>query len=148
MKEKKQSANWYIAATHYLTTVVMLFVLGLIVGVIEVILHIPSVSGFDIFNLVMAVFTVWLATRYAAKFINNQYIISDKKKIIALSTVYMVIIYVLFNLAPSASKINLSYRIVNVIWVSGLFYFFSQKYVSDNSTQLPSPQVIQQSPVK
>ena len=86
MKEKKTSADWYIAATYWLTTIVLSTILGaLIIFVLAIVSQNPSATmiGFIILDpLVM-----WLAVRYSVKFLDKTYIIRNANQIVMLSTI-------------------------------------------------------------
>lgn len=103
MATKKNSSAWYIAATHYLTTNIMLVVLSFAVFFIigfAIAFTAPSIQDskmFDpIFQLValgISLLILRWAVKYGAKYVNNHYVITDKNKIINFVTGY----YVFFN---------------------------------------------------
>lgn len=140
MKEKKQSANWYIAATHYLTAgLAMPFIIGLVVGL-------PLAFLFKDGNLlilslllgVVWIFSVWAGVLYSAKYLNKTYIIKDSAKIIKLATIYFVVIRGIYWFL----KVNdIPSLIINWVFVAiGAFVFYSvsKKYIHETETTIQS----------
>ncbi|HBX49541.1 MAG: hypothetical protein UR66_C0004G0120 [Candidatus Moranbacteria bacterium GW2011_GWE1_35_17] len=136
MKEKKQSANWYIAATHYLTAGFAIpFVIGLIVGIpVFLILGKDEILLSNAVNLISAPIIVWLGVMYSAKYINKTYLIKDSQKIINLATIYLVIIAGGLNMR-SAIMDNFDVvsilGIVRVVAMAIVFYITSKKYIKN-----------------
>jgi hypothetical protein len=136
MKEKKQSANWNIAATHYLTSGFAIpFIMGLILGVPAAI--IVGKDNAVLLTIVLSIIwlvSIWAGIMYSAKFIAKTYIVNDKNKIATLSTIYLIVLGSAFRLYNLSSKgINISFIIDAVFFVVVviLFYILSKKYLQN-----------------
>ena len=136
MKEKKQSANWNIAATHYLTSGFAIpFIMGLILGVPAAI--IVGKDNAVLLTIVLSIIwlvSIWEGIMYSAKFIAKTYIVNDKNKIATLSTIYLIVLGSAFRLYNLSSKgINISFIIDAVFFVVVviLFYILSKKYLQN-----------------
>jgi hypothetical protein len=144
MKEKKQSANWNIAATHYLTAGFAIpFVLSLIIGIPMVLLLGSEGVVVNVGNIVVAPLIVWLGVIYSAKYVNKTYVISDSQKVINLATIYLIVIaggLQLRALVVSFDTISIL-GIVRVIVMAGTFYIASKKYLH-NTEQAEAEQEI------
>jgi hypothetical protein len=139
MKEKKQSKDWYIAATHYLTAG---FAMPLIVGLV---LSIPVmlITGennavlFQILMQIIWIFTIWLGIMYSAKFLAKVYVIKNSSNIIRLATVYFGVIGTILRIVRMkniANGIDLVYIINIVCFIVGIavFYVLSKKYIKNS----------------
>ncbi len=136
MKEKKQSKDWYIAATHWLTAgVLMPFLIRIVLGTPAVI-----IIGEDNTALLFVVMEViwiigiWLGVINAAKYINKTYIIKNSKNITKMATIYLGISqggYILFQLSKGvtgASIIDIGFFVVGVT----VFCILSKKYIKNS----------------
>ncbi|HYV33404.1 MAG TPA: hypothetical protein VE973_00960 [Candidatus Limnocylindria bacterium] len=93
MKQPKNSPNWNIAATHYLTSgFVMPFIFAIIGIVVIRSLNISSEIGAQIIWLIVIMFGLWCGVMYSASYIKKTYVVPDKDKIVYLSTIYSVVI--------------------------------------------------------
>ncbi len=137
MKEKKQSKDWYIAATYYLTAG---FVIPIIVGLV---LGFPAVMLIGLDNIVFLegtmsaiwVLSIWLGVIYATKYVNKTYIIKNSKNIAKLATVYLSVIVggsKLFNLFVKGITTGLAVDIVFSVVGVIIFYILSKKYIKNN----------------
>lgn len=139
MKEKKQSANWNIAATHYLTAGFAIpFVLSLVLGIPMVLLLGSEGVAVNIGNIVIVPLIVWLGVMYSAKYVNKTYVINDSQKVITLATVYLVVIAggLQMRAALMANFDIVSILgMVRVIVMAGVFYVASKKYVHNTTTE-------------
>lgn len=145
-KERKQSAEWYIAATHYLTAG---FVIPLLISVawslIVRIINLRSgmvVSGttMNIFSLLLGAIAVWLGVMYSANYLKKKYIIQNKERIVRTATIYMIVLtlgfyLITFYLARSQegliSKSDLLHNGLSIFVIISLFYLFSKKYIKN-----------------
>lgn len=138
MKEKKQSANWYIAATHYLTAGFAIpFVLSLVLGIPMVLLLGKDGLAVNIANTVLGVFIVWPSVIYSAIYVNKTYIIKDSQKVIMLSMIYMIVIAGGLQLRSSLIAnfdIVSILGIIRVIAMVIVFYILSKKYIKNTET--------------
>jgi len=126
---RKQSANWYIAATHYLTAgfvipLLMMFVLGIILGFLPVL---PKAVMYLLYLVVMAL-VIWLATIYSANFLKKKYIIKDKNKIVNLAMIYLVVLGVI-GLVLQFSVLYILVLAVEAV----VFYLGSKKYIEETA---------------
>lgn len=130
MKEKKVSADWYIAATHWLTA----FITGVIGAVILLIL--ASLTGSSGLVAVSALLgwpiMLWLGVRYSARYLDKTYVIKNADHIIILSLIYLVIVgggsRVYEFMQTGIIKTEYLGFVIAVI----VFYFTSKRYVKNN----------------
>lgn len=143
MKEKKQSANWYIAATHYLTAgFVIPFLVSLIAGIIAVpfvaIIN-PGATKNSLIVLIVVtalmLVALYLGVIYSSRYLAKTYIIKDSAKIVKLSVIYMIVIFVIFRIdalgedgLTNGNIINIVHNIIAV----AIFYTTSKKYVKNS----------------
>jgi len=130
---RKSSANWYIAATHYLTAgfvipLLIMFIFGLFIGFLPVL---PAALMYILYSVVMAI-AIWLATIYSANFLKKKYIIKDKNKIVNLSTVYLAVIGIIGLVLQSFSVLNIVVLVVEAV----VFYLASKKYIGETSEEM------------
>ena len=134
MKEKKVSADWYVAATHWLTAgFVIPFLLALVLGIpLTLILDKDNLLllsvGFGLLNML----SVWLGVMYSAKYLNKTYVIKNAHKIVALSTIYLAVIGGGFRLLKLIQTGNFSYELLGFIIGIVIFYLASKKYIKNN----------------
>jgi hypothetical protein len=109
-QEPKSASNWNVAATHYLTG--GLVAPALISGIVAFGLSsltkaensfLSMVTGF-----IVNVLALWLGVIYSKNYLNRTYVISDRVRVVNLSTIY--------------------YLIANYIFI-GLFYSYNFIYV-------------------
>lgn len=142
MKERKKSANWYIAAAHYLTAG---FAIPILIGLVATFIIFPLLSLKSAvlifwFKSVLSILAIWLGVIYSARYLRKTYIIENKNSIVNLSTTYLVIIgtaYTLFQLF--SGKIMGTVIVYNFIWLvvgAILFYIFSKRYLTDTETHI------------
>lgn len=143
MKEKKQSANWYIAATHYLTAgFVIPFLVSLVAGIIAVpfvaIIN-PGATKNSLIVLIVVtalmLVALYLGVIYSSRYLAKTYIIKDSAKIVKLSVIYMIVIFVIFRIdalgedgLTNGNIINIVHNIIAV----AIFYTTSKKYVKNS----------------
>jgi hypothetical protein len=133
---RKQSPNWYIAATHYLTAgfvipLLAMLALGLLFS--SVLQAVPPILMNLIYLIVIALI-VWMATIYSAKFLKKKYLIKDKNKIVNLSTLYLVCVGII-SLALQGFP---PWSIVDSIVMAVVFYLASKKYIEETSEEMPA----------
>ncbi len=146
MKEKKKAKDWYIAATHYLTAgFIVPFLCMVVIGTLLAMLdsatsgQLPSILYYVIVGLFSILF-IYLGVIYSAKFIGGRYSISDASKIVRLSTIYSIIISVVFTVLdfifPDVEYRDTTLEIVLSLTISvvaiAVFYFASRKFVKAN----------------
>lgn len=136
---KKQSAIWYIAATHYLTAGFAIpFVGGLVLGFVHY-YALPTPN--DLVTLSMkaleSVILTYLGVMYGAKYVNKTYVITDASKIVKLSTKYFVSLSVFWwaltffflSQLPEVSSAIVSIGVATTVASIVVFYFASKKYI-------------------
>lgn len=134
MKEKKQSANWYVAATHYLTSgfaipgVVMILgsmLLGFILDLDK------NMFAFKIALNLLGLLAIWLGVQYSAWWINKTHIIENVSKVITFSTVYFVVIKIGWTILFIPKVIDNRYliEILFVVINCIAFYLASKEYL-------------------
>jgi hypothetical protein len=158
MKEKKQSATWIIALSHFASgafaapflSVFFLMLTVLLVSSIgmpeleDVGFWGDLVSG--IFLLIIPMLSAWLCAKRSANYINNTYIIKNSKNIITIALIYMLAIefpLLLFSsmLGPVAPTPGYFLSMfVEFIIMSYIFYVVSKKYIK-NTEEVIAPSV-------
>lgn len=142
MKERKKSANWYIAATHYLTAG---FAIPILIGLVATFIIFPLLSLKSAilifwFKSVLSILAIWLGVIYSARYLRETYIIENRNSIVNLSTTYFVIIGTACTLFDVFSgKIMGTVIVYNFIWLvvaAILFYIFSKRYLTDIETHI------------
>lgn len=134
MKPKKASADWYIAATHWLTATISMVVFSIVVGIIlALISQNPTVIliGFIILYPLM----MWLAVKYSARFLDKTYVIKNANQIVILSTIYIVIVGGGFRVMSFLSKGVITPDHIGFLLAIIVFYIASKKYIKNNSTE-------------
>lgn len=135
MKPKKQSSNWYIAATHYLTAGFVVPLIGsLILGFIVV--TIPLELGSMILGIIMflaGATLVYFGVVYSSSYINKTYIILNPQSIVNLSTTYIAIVtivrFVIKNNASILADTNVILSVAQEVIILVVFYFASKKFI-------------------
>ena len=125
---RKQSANWYIAATHYLTAgfvipILTILILGLFIGFLPILS--PIVSG--LFYFVVIALAVWLGVIYSANFLKKTYIVKNKDKIVNLSTIYLIILGII-GLTVFGFSI---FDCIILAIMAVVFYLGSRRYIEE-----------------
>jgi hypothetical protein len=130
MKEKKVSADWYIAATHWLTTLItatvgsVLFVLLFTITGNPLIVFIASMIAWP--------FMVWLGIIYSVRYLNKSYIIKNPNQIVILSTIYLVIVAGGFRLYEFMQTGVIQMEYISFVVGVIIFYFLSKKYLKES----------------
>jgi len=138
MKQRKKSANWYVAATHYLTAG---FVVPLLMGLLSAFVIIPMVETLDlpilsaVVSWIIMFLSIWLGIMYSARYLRSTYVITpeNKNKIIKLATIYFAVINTFFLLAQAAVFGFFAFFLVAA--AIAFFYFLSRKYVPVTSEE-------------
>jgi hypothetical protein len=98
---KSKSANWNIAATHYLTSgliipIIVAFILAIPLGFIT--LAIGSIFVETIINNVIWIIGLYFGILYSVSFLKKKYIIEDPAIIAKTSSIYYVVIGLVFKI--------------------------------------------------
>jgi hypothetical protein len=135
MGKRKKSANWYVAATHYLTSG---FVAPFLIFLVSSFTIIPLASNFNstILNVIVYaiifIISIWLGIMHSSRYLRNAYIITEKSKdkIVNLSTIYFVIFSGGFS-ALAAGPFSLIFFAL----LAFIFYKLSYKYINANEKE-------------
>ncbi len=134
---KKQSKDWYIAATHWATAGFAIpFIIGLIIGLPLILLLGEENSA--LWETVMAILwipSIWLGIIYSGRYIEKTYIIRDNKKIVKLATIYFVAITFVYKLwiwSQQEISIDLISDLLFFIIAIFVYYVISKKYIKNN----------------
>jgi len=141
MKPKKESADWYIAATHWLTATISMVIFAVVIGIaLALISQNPTVIliGFIILYPLM----MWLAVKYSARYLDKTYVIKDASKIVILSTIYIVLVGGGFRVMNFLSTGIITPDHIGFALAIIAFYFASKKYIKSNLTQGFSAQTV------
>lgn len=129
MQEKKQSSNWYIVATHYLTAGFVPFFLGGIVfsflTYFLINLGITNTYLLLLFQTLFLLIIIYFGVRYAAGYINKTYIIKDANRVVNLATTY----YIIFNVIGPGILYKKLISVIIYVILAVSFYVFSKKYI-------------------
>jgi|SRR3989344_119740 len=138
-KPKKVSANWYIAATHYLTAgFVVPFIGGLIVAVALGQLKITDATTVQAISFIASLAFIYLGVLYASRYVNKTYSINDPRPIVNLATIYLVVLRggflaALLSLAvqngAQIDSLLATFGFVEILISAILFYILSKKYI-------------------
>ena len=146
---KKQSSNWYIAATHYLTAgFVAPLLLGFLASFLASIIPLFTAGiGEVLFGFIFLVLAIWLGVMYSARYLKKTYVITseNKQRIVSLATIYFVVLRLISYMCGFLSiitKIRIGIGMITEILlnilvfvvISGvLFYYLSRKYITEDS---------------
>jgi len=146
-RTRKQSLNWYIAATHYLTSgfffpglaaLILAFIIIPLIGLKTLLL--PPV--YFLFILGSWILGMWWGVMYSARHLNKWYIIKEKRKIVSLSTNYYIVLYIIGVVCQfilnGVTIITIVYAVIFLGITTFLFYLFSKKYIKDEDEILTS----------
>lgn len=133
MKNKKQSKNWYVAMTHFLTAGIFfpLAFTFIAIAILDYVFKIEvSPITFNIYAILFlpSMLGLWIGNILAIKYINKKYIVKDKKIILNYSVVYLIIISILFF--DTDAKINIALLILLSIIEILIYYFISKIYIA------------------
>jgi len=127
----KKSADWYIAATHWLTSVVSSAIFGAIIFFILALVtqnqDIFIIAAFLVQPLVM-----WFAVKYSAHFVNGRYIINNPQSIVISSFIYFLVVNGGYQVYLFSTTGVFSTTAVGFILSIAVFYLASKKYIKSN----------------
>ncbi|PIZ96295.1 MAG: hypothetical protein COX80_01805 [Candidatus Magasanikbacteria bacterium CG_4_10_14_0_2_um_filter_33_14] len=135
-KNKKEVKDWYISATHYLTSgFIIPFFVGLLAFVI--IFYTAGEENFPKFVLPLSflwLVSLWFGVIYSSKYLEKTYIIKNSDKIINLSTLYFLIIGILYRMYNFSLEVDYFIDFLFFFVAVLVFYFASKKYLKNNAT--------------
>jgi len=135
-KNKKEVKDWYISATHYLTSgFIIPFFVGLLAFVI--IFYTAGEENFPKFVLHLRflwLVSLWFGVIYSSKYLEKTYIIKNSDKIINLSTLYFLIIGILYRMYNFSLEVDYFIDFLFFFVAVLVFYFASKKYLKNNAT--------------
>jgi len=137
MKEKKHSADWYIAATHYLTAgFVIPFIINF-VGAIFLVSFLLTGLKLYLILILLNLLGVWFGVKYSAAYLKKTYIITNKNKIIKLATMYYGVIFGLYiTIQVMSQKVtgnDFVFEVIKFIAIAYVLYVASKKYISEDA---------------
>lgn len=140
MKERKKSADWYVATTHYLTAGFAIPLIVALIGGFIFVLLFGSVTENDTFNGLFGLFITaigsYLGVMYSAKYLDRTYIIEHKEKIIKISTIIKFVVpgvFILGKIALTNMSVTIEiFSVISVVLGGILFYLFSNKFIKNN----------------
>lgn len=132
--KKKQSASWYIAATHWLTsgfviplilTFIIVLVLGLVFGK-----NLESSATLIAFaSILYSPLVYWLGVMYSARYVNKKYDIKDSNEIAKLATLYLVVVGGGYRIFQIINGSGLTVEHIGFVLTVIVFYIASKKYI-------------------
>jgi hypothetical protein len=140
MKEKKQSKDWYIAATHWLTSGFAIpFLMTLIIGIpLVILIGEKNIIPLVIASQIVYFFSIWLGIIYSSKYITKTYIVNDKDKIANLSTIYLIVLgggFRIYNLLTKGMDIEFIINACGFVVVVLIFHILSKKYLRNTESK-------------
>lgn len=142
MNEKKQSASWNIAATHWLTSgfvipFILTFVIALILGFVFGKDIGEGATLIAVASIIYSPLVYWLGVMYSARYVNKKYFIKDSNEIAKLSTIYLIVVGGGFRLFKIINGSGLTVEHIGFILAVVAFYIASKKYIhtTDAATQ-------------
>jgi hypothetical protein len=135
MKTKKASAEWYTAATHWLTSLIMATILGVVLFILIIIVGGDNQIAILLANVIVLPITMYLAVKYSAGYVNKTYIITKADMIVNYSTIYTLIIAGGYRVYTFLKTGIFTYEYVGFIIAFVVFYVASKKYIKNNSNQ-------------
>lgn len=138
MKERKQSADWNIAATHWLTSGFAIpFLTALILGIpLVILLGKDNAIPLAIASSIIYFFSIWLGVIYSSKYITKTYIVNDKNKIANLATIYLAVLgggFRLYGLMTKGISIESIIDACTFVVIVIIFHIFSKKYLHNTA---------------
>ncbi len=92
---KKQSSNWYIAATHFLTSGLIALFLGVVaIGFVVPLFNISDPTIVGLVNSVFLLASAFLGLLYSASHINKKYAIPNPVSVVRLATIYLLVLQI------------------------------------------------------
>lgn len=106
---KKQSANWYIAATHYLTAgLVVPFLGGIVVRYLLSVVPGMSFPIYEAVNIISSLVLLYGGVVYSSRYINKTSFIKDAHAVVILATSYLVALSLIY--------------FVGMVWINDLTF--------------------------
>ena len=150
MKTRKQSSNWYIAITHYLTSGFFFpglaaFILGFVVLPLIGLKAFLQPLIYFLFILCSWILGMWWGIMYSASHLNKWYIIKEKSKIVSLSTDYYIVLYaigaVIQFVSGRVTIMTIVYTVIFLGITTFFFNLFSKKYIKNEDELSPEARV-------
>ncbi len=133
MKQKKNSSDWYIATTHWLTAgFAVPFLIALIIGAPLTLAFADNPKLLMPILMLLSLVSIWLGVIYSSKYVNKTYIIKDANKVVTQSTIILVLIGGGFRLWKLLQTGILTYESIAFVGVVLIFYFASKKYIKNS----------------
>jgi len=157
MKPRKESKDWYIATTHWLTAGIIsfatAFICGFSINMVEVLLvGIKNLNPQTIYIISSAVGallgipSIWLGVMYAAHYVNKNYVIRDKIQITKLASLYLILTGILWGFLGGTGVATKFGTFILLIWSiiyivslivqAAVFYIASKRYIQ-NTDNMP-----------
>lgn len=133
MTNKKESKNWYIALTHFLTAGIF-FPIAFTLPIIILLDQFFNIKSLPItLTIYFSVFPAnvlgwWVGNIVAVKFINKKYLTKNTKPILKYSLIYLIIYSLLF--IGTDVEINTVLRVIFGFIELFLYYIISKKYIA------------------
>ncbi|MFH1657186.1 MAG: hypothetical protein ABH919_01850 [bacterium] len=131
MKEKKQSKDWYIAATHWLTAGFAVPFLVRLLVTLPLAFVVKNSELLVVSIYAVELLAIWLGVMYSAGYINSTYIIKDSDNIVKIATIYIVVVAFLNLMISEISLINVVFLVTSII----IFNVASKKYIHNTESE-------------
>jgi hypothetical protein len=139
-KQKREEVAWKIAIIHCLTAGFVMPLIISFIGAVLLTLVLPTEFFYNFYGtvstpLILNALGIYFGVLISVKFLNKTYIMTDKVKIINLSTIYtfivtFVLLCISFTTVTLVTGENLFLSLISLIVTTVLFYIFSKKYLS------------------
>lgn len=132
MKQQKKAANWYIAATLYLTSLAIPVLFALLIGFLlaftqeigTLITQSWLPIGFVILSCVY-VASIWFGVAYSARYTLKTYIIENPSAVWKFANIYTAVVGLLFVFSDKEHALQAFFASIVYFF---LFYFGSKRY--------------------
>jgi len=144
---KKQSSVWYIAATHYLTGVLVPKIIGtfILIPVFILLNSILNIKGSlvgEIEEGVIIILVAFFGAWYGSRYVNSHYIIKNAARVVEIAMVYclainVVVWHILYVITDVMKHNETNYfdfgkSFIYGLLISAIFYFGSKKYIKND----------------
>ena len=140
MDEKKQSANWKIAAGHVFKSIIVAPVIFIMVAFFPIFIINKNIGGTTVtitwwISVVMMI-AIWFGVKLSAKGIAKRYVVTESDKIINISLIISIVILALDRISKFVQPEGMSggdviYTFTSVLMLI-VFYITSKKYIQNS----------------
>lgn len=140
---KKHSPDWYVAATHYLTSGFAIPFLGsILIGTLHEFFLPYEGAAMSVLVIIESVVLTYAGVLYGSKYVLRTYEIRDRARVIKLATIYYVVVMLsiwvatlsAFNGYSQVESTQLGLGALSALLNVFVFYFASREYLGAHSS--------------